>query len=250
LIKYIQIGLINNVFSMKYKFSIIIPTYNEKKNLEHLINIIKKNLKKLIYEIIIVDDNSNDGSKNILKNIKSKNKKFNYFIRKNNKKDLCKSVIIGITKVKYENIIIMDGDLQHNPKYLPKICKIFSKKNIDFLVCSRNFKKRYGLSFIRYYFSKALIFFVNFILGKKVNDPMSGFFIFKKNFFILNKRNLYTNGFKILLNLLYSTKKKMKIYEQTIVFEKRFNNKSKMNYKVLYHIIISIFYYFYLNFIK
>ena len=104
MIKYIQIGLINNVFSMKYKFSIIIPTYNEKKNLEHLINKIKKNLKKLIYEIIIVDDNSNDGSKNILKNIKSKNKKFNYFIRKNNKKDLCKSVIIGITKVKYENI--------------------------------------------------------------------------------------------------------------------------------------------------
>ena len=182
---------------MKYKFSIIIPTYNEKKNLEHLIYKIKKNLKKLIYEIIIIDDNSYDGSKNILKNIKSKNNKFNYFIRKNKKKDLCKSVIKGITKAKYENIIIMDGDLQHNPKYLPKICKIFSKKNIDFLVCSRNFKKRYGLSVIRYYSSKVLIFVVNLMLGKKVNDPMSGFFIFKKNFFILNKRNLYNKGFKI-----------------------------------------------------
>jgi len=235
---------------MKNKFSILIPTYNEKKNIEYLISKIKKNLKKFIYEIIIVDDNSSDGSKKILKNIKSKNNMFNYFIRKNKNKDLCKSIILGIAKTKYENIIIMDGDLQHNPKYLTKICKIFSKKNLDFLVCSRNFNKRYGLSFIRYHSSKTLIFFVNFMLGKKVTDPMSGFFIFKKNFFILNKRKVYNKGFKILLNLLYSTKKKLKIYEQTIIFEKRFNNKSKMNYKVLYHIIISIFYYFFLSIIK
>ena len=59
---------------MKYKFSIIIPTYNEKKNLEHLINKIKKNLKKLIYEIIIVDDNSTDKSRLIIKKLSNKNK--------------------------------------------------------------------------------------------------------------------------------------------------------------------------------
>ena len=126
---------------MKYKFSIIIPTYNEKKNLEHLINKIKKNLKKLIYEIIIVDDNSNDGSKYILKNIKSKNNKFNYFIRKNIKKDLCKSVIIGITKAKYENIIIMDGDLQHKPSDIKKFLHIFNRDNPDIIVGTRNLFK-------------------------------------------------------------------------------------------------------------
>ena len=235
---------------LKQKFSILIPTYNEKKNIEYLISKIKTNLKKFIYEIIIVDDNSLDGTKKVLKNIKSKNKMFNYFIRKDKNRDLCKSIILGITKTKYENIIIMDGDLQHNPKYLTKICKIFSKKNLDFLVCSRNFSKRYGLSLIRYYSSKTLIYFINFILGKKVADPMSGFFIFKKKFFILNKKSIYNKGFKILLNLLYSTKKKLKIYEQYIIFEKRFSNKSKMSYKVLYHIIVSIFFYFLLNIIK
>ena len=75
----------------------------------------------------------------------------------------------------------MDGDLQHDPKYLPIICKIFSNKELDFLVCSRDFEHRQGLSLIRYYSSKLLILFVNFVLNKKVSDPMSGFFIFKKN---------------------------------------------------------------------
>ena len=141
----------------------------------------------------------------------------------------------------------MSGDLQHNPKYLPKNCKIFDKKDLDFLVCSRDFKKRDGLTFIRYYSSIILILIINIILKKKVADPMSGFFIFKKKFFNSNRRYLYNKGFKILLNLLYSTTKKLKIYEQKIIFEKRFNNKSKMNLKVLYHIIISVFYYFMLN---
>ena len=185
------------------KYSIIIPIYNEKKNIEILIKHIIKVLKKIIFEIIVVDDNSNDGTKKILENIKSKDKKFSYHIRYNLKRDLCKSVILGISKSKYKNIIIMDGDLQHNPKYLPKICKIFSQRKLDFLVCSRNFKERQGLSYIRYYSSILLILFINLMLGKKVSDPMSGFFIFKKKFYNLNKKNVYKSGFKILLNLLY-----------------------------------------------
>lgn len=230
------------------KYSIIIPIYNEKKNIEILIKHIIKVLKKIIFEIIVVDDNSNDGTKKILENIKSKDKKFSYHIRYNLKRDLCKSVILGISKSKYKNIIIMDGDLQHNPKYLPKICKIFSQRKLDFLVCSRNFKERQGLSYIRYYSSILLILFINLMLGKKVSDPMSGFFIFKKKFYNLNKKNVYKSGFKILLNLLYSTNKNLKIFENRIIFKKRFNNKSKMNLIVLFHIIISLIYYLILRF--
>ena len=58
-------------------FTILIPTYNEKKNIEFLIKKISKVLKKFIFEIIVVDDNSKDGTINILRKIKSKNKKFN-----------------------------------------------------------------------------------------------------------------------------------------------------------------------------
>jgi len=228
-------------------FTILIPTYNEKKNIEFLIKKISKVLKKFIFEIIVVDDNSKDGTINILRKIKSKNKKFNYFIRKKVDRDLSKSVIFGISKTRYKNIVIMDGDLQHNPKYLPKIFQIFLKQDLDFLVCCRSFEKRYGLSLIRYYSSKLLITLINFLLGKKVSDPMSGFFIFKKNFFHLNREFVYDKGFKILLSLIYSTKKKLKIYEKKIIFEKRFKNKSKMNSYVLINIIVSVFYYFWLK---
>ncbi len=225
------------------KFSIIIPIFNEMNNIEILIRKICITLKEVVFEIILVDDNSQDGTKKTLKKIKAKNKRLNYIIRKNVKRDLSKSIVLGLSKTKFENIIIMDGDLQHNPKYLPKICKTFSKKNLDFLICSRNFKKRYGLSFVRFYSSKFLILIINFLLGKKVSDPMSGFFIFKKSFFKSNKKNIYDKGFKILMSLIYSTKKKLNIYEQKIIFEKRFNNKSKMNFIVLCHIIISLSYY-------
>ena len=178
-------------------------------------------------------------------------KKFFRPILRNKKKDLTQSCFDGIRRSKFENILVMDGDLQHDPKYIKKMFKIYKKFNLDIVIGSRKLLsgKNQGLSELRRFTSIILIYFFR-IFKIKTNDPMSGFFIFKKKYFILNKRNVYSKGFKILLNLLYSTKKTMKIYDQTIVFEKRFNNKSKMNYKVLYHIIISIFYYFYLNFIK
>ena len=79
---------------------------------------------------------------------------------------------------------------------------------------------------------------------------MSGFFIFRKKFFKNNKNYIYDKKFKILMSLIYSTKKKLKIYEQRIIFKKRFNNKSKMNFLVLIHILISLTYYLGLRLIK
>ena len=224
------------------KFSVVIPTYNERQNIALLINKIDKYLKNFFYEIIVIDDNSEDGTKLVLKEIKSSKKNFLFYIRKKEKRDLSQSLILGIKKTKFNNIIIMDGDLQHNPKYLPKIVRIFFKKKIDFLVCVRDFKKRYGLSLIRYIASLSLIFFVNALLGKRVSDPMSGFFIFKKKIYFSNKNNIYGKGFKLLLDLIYSSKQMFKIYEYKIIFDKRKNNKSKMNFIVIYHILIAIFY--------
>ena len=224
------------------KFSIVIPTYNERQNIALLIEKISKNLKNFFYEIIVIDDNSQDGTKLVLKEIKSSKKNFTFHIRKKEKRDLSQSLILGIKKTKFNNIIIMDGDLQHNPKYLPKIIRIFFKKKIDLLVCVRNFKKRSGLSTFRYFGSLSLIIFINVFLGKKVSDPMSGFFIFKKQIYTSNKKNIYGKGFKLLFDLIYSSKKPFKIKEYMIIFNKRKNNKSKMNLKVICHILVAIFY--------
>ena len=60
----------------------------------------------------------------------------------------------------------MDGDLQHDPKYLPKLIEKFETKKLNLIIAVRNFKKREGLSFIRFFTSKLLIFFINMFFGK------------------------------------------------------------------------------------
>ena len=99
-------------------------------------------LKKNIFEIIVVDDNSQDGTIEILKKIKAKNKKFNYFIRKKLNRDLSKSIILGISKTKYENIIvILFHDLNIILIIFQKYVNIFKKELQDFLVCLGILKK-------------------------------------------------------------------------------------------------------------
>ena len=108
--------------------SIVIPIYNESRNLKKLSELISKFIKLKNYEVIFVDDNSNDGSLEVLKLINRKNRNFKYFIRKNKIKDLSQSCIIGFKKSIYENILVMDGDLQHDPKDINKMIHAYVKK--------------------------------------------------------------------------------------------------------------------------
>ena len=222
----------------KCKFSIIIPVLNEENNIKQLIFLIKKNLKKFKYEIIFVDDNSTDNSKLIIKNYVSVN--LRYYLRKKNK-DLTLSCFLGIQKSKYENIIIMDSDLQHDPKYLPQIVNLYFKKKLDFVVAVRNFSKDQELSIIRRFSSIFLSYIFNYFLGYRVSDPMSGFFIFKKSIYFRHKDFLFGKGWKILADLIYN-KENYLIKELQIKFYKRLQNKSKMNFKVLVNVIKLFFF--------
>ena len=130
----------------------------------------------------------------------------------------------------------MDGDLQHDPKYLPKLINTFQKQKLDLLIATRNFKKRQGLSWIRYNVSKLLIFLIHQFFNKKTSDPMSGFFLIKKKIFKKCKKKLYGKGFKILFDIIYSDKT-IRISDYQIKFNDRLNNQSKMNYKVLINLV-------------
>lgn len=222
------------------KFSIIIPALNEEKNLRLIVKKIFYYLKNFNFEIIIIDDNSTDNSKIILHYLKKKYLNINFIIRKK-KPDLSKSVIDGFEKSKYDSILVMDADMQHNPIYLPKMVNLFFSSNKDFVIGARNFNKKLGLSFIRKNLSKMVILFINLVLGFKTKDPMSGFFMFKKKIYKKNKKKLFGKGFKILFDLLYSTDK-IKIKDLLIKFDKRKNNSSKMSLKILFLLILSIFY--------
>ena len=221
------------------KFTIVIPVYNEAKNLEILIPKIYRELKNTKFELIIIDDNSNDGTYEILKKLKRKN--FRHIIRKK-ERDLSRSCIDGFKKARTKNIIVMDGDLQHKPSDIKKIFHTFFEKNPDFVVGTRNlFKnKKHNLNFFRLFASRILILIVNFLLGLKTSDPMSGFFMFKKEVFTKSQKKLIKKGYKILLDLIYIKNQKIKVIDVDINFDSRIKGKSKMSLKILLNLVSMI----------
>ena len=218
------------------KTSIIIPVYKEFNNIEKLYLKIRKYLKGNIYEVIFVDDSSNDGTEELLKKIKKRYENFNFIIRKKNR-DLSQSCFDGIKKAKYDYIQIMDGDLQHNPRYIPKLIDTLIKNNSDLVVGGRNLinGKNPGLGQIRR-ISSILIIFTFYLLGKKTIDPMSGFFLFKKKIYFKNKKYFFGKGYKILSDILFNSKSKIKVNDYIIVFDRRFKDVSKMNFKTLFNL--------------
>ena len=222
------------------KFTIVIPVYNEAKNLKILVPKIYKELKNNIFELIIVDDDSNDETYNVLKKFKKNN--FHHIIRKGNK-DLSQSCVLGFKNAKYDKIIVMDGDLQHKPNDIKKFLISYKNNKVDIIVGSRDlFKnKKHNLNFFRLFASRLLVIIINFLLGKKTSDPMSGFFMFNKKIFLRSQKNLIQKGYKILLDLLYNKNQEIKVIDININFDSRMKGKSKMSLKILVDLIFMIF---------
>ena len=222
---------------MKGKLSLVIPILNEEKNIIPLTKKIIQNLKRIKYEIIFVDDSSIDDSRIKLKSLKKKYKFFKPLLR-NKKKDLTQSCFDGIRRSKFQNILIMDGDLQHDPKYIKKMFKIYKKFNLDIVIGSRKLLsgKNQGLSELRRFSSIILIYFFR-IFKIKTNDPMSGFFIFRKEIYDKNKNFFFGKGFKILADFLINSKQNLQTKDVIINFNRRYNSESKMSLRVLFILI-------------
>tara|TARA_A100000164_G_C21898833_1_gene769414 strand:+ start:1155 stop:1880 length:726 start_codon:yes stop_codon:yes gene_type:complete len=224
--------------------SIIIPIFKEKDNFEALVKKIYKNLKKIkinkkYCEVIFIDDSSNDGVDEIYNKIKKNYYGLKLNVRKEKPRDLSKSCIYGFKKSKFDKILVMDGDLQHDPIYIPYLYNKILFNNLDLVIGTRNFNNRENikLSFVRFLLSKFLILIMNKLLGKKSKDPMSGFFIFKKIIYLKSKKKLFGKGYKILSDILYSSNQSIKSCDIDIFFKSRSKNSSKLGFKVLFYIV-------------
>ena len=231
------------------QLSIVIPVYNERNNIPLLVSKINSTLNdKIKHEIIIVDDSSTDGSTQTLKKLEKKVKKLKVIFRKNKERDLSKSCRDGFELSKYNYIVVMDGDLQHDPIYIPKMIKILNKNNSDFVIGVRDLRNKRikSLSFFRQFLSLSIIKIFEFFFEKKTNDPMSGFFLFKKKIYLNNKKKLFLKGFKILADLIYLNKK-FKINDLKIKFNYRKKGKSKLNLRIALIIVQFLFIRFFKN---
>ena len=230
-------------------YSIILPTLNEKGHIEKLIDAIAKNFqnKKNKYEIIVVDDNSNDGTINIVKNLK-KNKKIKLYVRKNKKKNLAKSIYLGILKSRYENIIWMDADFQHPPQYISKIIK--HTKNYDVIIFSRFLKRSkryYEKNIVIKEFNEDQSIFYNkicqFLFYKDITDYTSGFIGIKKK----TLKNFVFKGFYgeyFLSLMIYCKKNNLNILELPFTEKKRATGYSKTVRNDKFKYLITCSYYF------
>lgn len=222
---------------MKFKLSIVIPTFQEAKNINKLVILIYKNIKLKLsdFELIIIDDNSKDGIIEIINILKKQYSNLKIVVRFKKPRDLSKSCIYGFNLSKFDNVLVMDADLQHNPIYLKKMISNFCEKKIDILIGCRKFNttSKNNIPYMRFWSSKLIIYCFNYCLGFKSNDPLSGFFIFKKKIYKSNKKKLFSSGYKILADLLYNSKNNLIIKDLYINFNKRHLNKSKMNFRTV-----------------
>ena len=175
--------------SINNSYSVILPTLNEVGHIKSLVLDISRNFNKLnlIYEIIIVDDSSTDGTIEAVSAINNSNLIIHKRFKK--KKSLVDSLNEGIKLSKYENIIWMDADYSHPPEYITEfIKKNNNTNNIDAIVCSRFLKKskRYyentklrpvGIDYLSIFLNKIC----RLVLFDDFTDYTSGYICIKKN---------------------------------------------------------------------
>ena len=236
-------------------YSIILPTLNEKNHITNLIDEISDIfiLNKKKYEIIIVDDNSDDGTIDVINNYIKTKDNVKLFVRSNQKKNLAKSINLGIQKSIFENVIWMDADFQHPPEYINEFIK--KSENYDLILCSRflNESKRYfekDLNVKELNENQSIFFnkLCNFFLYKDLTDYTSGFICIKRNIF----NNYYLKGHygDYFVDLLVHCKKtNKKILEIPFVEKVRSSGKSKTVINFSFAYIYTCFNYF-LSFVK
>ena len=215
--------------------AIVIPTLNEKENIEKLVKQIKKQLPKAT--ILIVDDSKN---KKIEKIIVKKKLKAKYFHRTNGV-GRGSAVLYGLKKaikLKKNFFIEMDADFSHNPNELKRNINIFKRKNLDLLIASRYLDKSKisNWSISRRIFSELANFLARNLLQIPVKDVTNGFRIYslrsaKK---IVSKCGKIGDGFIILseiLTVIYQNG--FKIEEIETIFINRERGESSVNFKLI-----------------
>ena len=224
--------------------SVIVPTYNESKNIIGILDSLRKHLPiGTDTEIIVVDDNSPDGTGNIVeeyaKNSKKENAQSVQIIHRKTERGLSSAILTGIKYAKGDAVVVMDGDFSHPPQTIPKMIEELQKSECDIVVASRyvNGGSVKGWPFKRKIISKGATKIARHGLGIKIKDPMSGFFAFKRS--IINNIKFDAIGYKILLEILVKARG-VKVKEIPYEFINRKDGSSKLDTSVAVNYVKSL----------
>ena len=160
---------------MTPQISIILPTFNERENILPLISAIEEALGNYTYEILVVDDQSPDGTAEVVEAIK--NSRVRVIVRSQDK-GYAKSILCGIENSKAQTIIMMDSDFNHSPSDLPRMLELLVDND---LVSASRFLKGGAMSPPwRAFASWMFNVFIRRITGSQLTDHLFGFFVIKR----------------------------------------------------------------------
>lgn len=214
------------------RLTVIIPTYNEKDNLLPLVSRLKQALesKTDAYELLFIDD-STDETPALLSRMSAEDPHVR-FMHRSEKSGLASAVVCGFDNACGDVLAVMDADLQHPPELLPDMLTIIDE-GADVVLPSRYIGggESEGLSPIRTLASKSAKYAAKILLPsmKHVSDPMSGFFMFRRN--VIADAKLNPIGWKILMEVL-AMGKYQRVVEIPYGFEKRNAGESKLSLRV------------------
>ncbi len=217
-------------------FSLIIPTYNEAENIVPLLDSVTAILEGLDFEVIVVDDYSPDETYKKVGEYHDRDSRVRCIVRKSDK-GLSSAVIAGFKRARGDILGVMDADLSHNPRILPKLINGVND-GFDLAVGVRSAVEGWGVK--RKLISKGAKLLARLLAGVKLSDPMSGYFVLKRSVFERVKDELNPIGYKIFLEI-YARARPVKVFEVPFVFSDRVAGESKLDSGVMLEYLKQLF---------
>ena len=210
--------------------AVIVPTYNERENVEEVVRRLRQCLGPLAWEVIFVDDDSPDGTAGEVRRIAARDPHVRC-LQRIGRRGLSSACIEGMLATAAPYLAVMDADLQHDETLLPRMLDILQQGETDIVVGSRYVagggvgdwkQSRIRISRIANSLSRA-------IFRADLSDRMSGFFMVRRDAFEAAARNLSGVGFKILLDLFASSPRPLRYRELPYKFRRRHAGVSKLD---------------------
>ncbi len=215
------------------ELSIIVPTYNEKENISELVSRIDTCLANQSWEVIFVDDDSPDGTADLVRALARDDHRIRC-IQRINRRGLSSACIEGMLASSAPYLAVMDADLQHDERLLQQMLETLKEEGFDLAVGSR-YSAGGGVGNwdpVRTRMSRWATRLSRMVLRVPLSDPMSGFFMIRRSVFLGRVRQLSGVGFKILLDVIASSPQQLQVKELPYIFRSRQFGESKLDGQV------------------
>ncbi|MGL3822410.1 glycosyltransferase [Sphingopyxis sp. R3-92] len=222
------------VDTLPLEVAVVVPTLNEAGNVERLIEKLSVVLAGRGWEVIFVDDNSADGTSDLVRRI-GRTSRHVRIVQRVGRRGLSSAVIEGMLATAAPVIAVMDGDLQHSEDALPRLIDAIEMGEAEIAVGTRYAEGGctgdWDAGRVR--MSRFATRAGQIALGTDVSDPMSGFFAVRRDAFERALPRLSAIGFKILLDILASSPTALKVAEIPYQFRTRETGESKIGMRVV-----------------